>query len=224
MDPAFVCAGDLFREDSDGEESADAGFVEREHSFPEMTLKVREFMFHQVNANLLWPGSTIFAQWLVEHRELVEGSRVLELGSGTGALAIFLKKSLAVDITTCDYDDDEIEANIAHNCKLNGMAPVPHIRHTWGERFPADAPAWELVIASDILLYVKQYPNLVKTLKFLLASDRDSRKLPLSRKPCFVMSWRRRIPKEDEALFFADCGNAGFQVEDLGSRVYRITA
>lgn len=53
----------------------------------------------------------------------------LTIGSGTGALAIFLRKSFNLDITTSDYDDQEIEENIAHNCQANGITPVlPHIK------------------------------------------------------------------------------------------------
>lgn len=43
-------------------------------------LLVREFSFHQLNANLLWPGTFAFAEWLVEHKQWLEGRRVLELG------------------------------------------------------------------------------------------------------------------------------------------------
>lgn len=43
-------------------------------------LLVQEFSFHQLNANLLWPGTFAFAEWLVEHRTWLEGRRVLELG------------------------------------------------------------------------------------------------------------------------------------------------
>ncbi|CAI7738604.1 unnamed protein product [Closterium sp. NIES-54] len=41
-------------------------------------------------------------------------------------------------------------------------------------------------------------------------------------RPCFVMSWRRRIPREDEEGFFRLCEEAGMSVEDLGSRVFCI--
>nr|CAB3497603.1 unnamed protein product [Digitaria exilis] len=88
--------------------------------------------------------------------------------SATGALAIFLRKSFGVNITTSDYDDKEIEENIAYNCRANDLDVLPHIRHTWGDPFPVSRPDWDIVIASDILLYVKQYDNLVKTVSFLL--------------------------------------------------------
>ncbi|KAF9593528.1 hypothetical protein IFM89_024021 [Coptis chinensis] len=153
------------------------------------------------------------------------------ISSGTGALAIFLQKLLEVDITTSDFDDEEVEDNISHNCRVNGISPVlPHIRHSWGDNFQITDPDWDLVIASDILLYVKQYPNLIKTLSFLLKSYKIKDKKPGSTGsdvqlpwPAFLMSWRRRIGKDDDALFFTGCKDAGFVVEHLGSRVYCIS-
>lgn len=41
-------------------------------------------------------------------------------------------------------------------------------------------------------------------------------------RPAFLMSWRRRIGKEDESLFFTGCEIAGLEVKHLGSRVYCI--
>ncbi|KAI5584543.1 hypothetical protein POPTR_006G100100v4 [Populus trichocarpa] len=243
MDIALFSPSSLFADDDDfsSEETKETqqNHVERRHSFPGMELLIREFSFHKLNANLLWPGTFAFAEWLVQNRPLVEGRHCIELGSGTGALAIFLRKSFHLDITTSDYNDQEIEENIAHNCRVNGVTPVlPHIRHSWGDTFPAADPDWDLVIASDILLYVKQYPNLIKTLSFLLKSyklknDRagsimeneqngGTHNIGLPR-PAFLMSWRRRIGKEDESLFFDGCESAGLQVEHLGSRVYCIT-
>lgn len=204
--------------------------------FPGMELLVREFSFHQLNANLLWPGTFQFSEWLNQHRSWIEGRRCIELGSGTGALAIFLRKSFNLDITTSDYDDQEIEDNIAHNCNANGITPaLPHIKHSWGDTFPTADPDWDLVLASDILLYVKQYPNLIKSLCFLLISykPKDNDANPNSGteqgdiaglpRPVFLMSWRRRIGKEDESLFFTGCENAGLEVKHMGARVYCIS-
>lgn len=33
-----------------------------------------------MNANLVWPGTASFAEWLLENRKLVEGKKVLEIG------------------------------------------------------------------------------------------------------------------------------------------------
>ncbi|KAG9453998.1 hypothetical protein H6P81_006902 [Aristolochia fimbriata] len=245
MDIALFSPSSLFDEDEDCSSAVGSGesenYVERKHAFPGMDLLIREFSFHQLNANLLWPGTFAFTEWLVQHRYYLEGRRIIELGSGTGALAIFLRKSFEVDITTSDYDDVEIEENIGYNCRANGLSALPHVRHSWGELFPRPNPDWDLVIASDILLYVKQYPNLIKTLMFLLKSYKptdsksnlmESRELHFASgsggsnglpKPAFLMSWRRRIGREDEALFFSGCEDAGLKVEHLGSRVYCIS-
>ncbi|KAK9986094.1 hypothetical protein SO802_031045 [Lithocarpus litseifolius] len=241
MDIALFSPSSLFPDDDDSsspDETTETqqSYVERSHEFPGMELLIREFSFHQLNANLLWPGTFAFAEWLVQHRSSIEGRRCIELGSGTGALAIYLRKLFCVDITTSDYDDQEIEENIAHNCRANGITPVlPHLKHTWGDTFPAADPDWDLIIASDILLYVKQYANLIKTLSFLLKSykPKDNKAVPpmdieqnaaevrLPR-PAFLMSWRRRIGKVDESLFFTGCADAGLEAEHIGSRVYCI--
>lgn len=41
-------------------------------------------------------------------------------------------------------------------------------------------------------------------------------------RPAFLMSWRRRIGKEEESLFFSGCKEAGLEVDHLGCRVYCI--
>ncbi|WVZ61118.1 hypothetical protein U9M48_011039 [Paspalum notatum var. saurae] len=219
---------------AEGEEQA-LEYEERSHDFPGMKLSVREFSCHEFNANLLWPGTFSFATWLVKNQSILDGRRVLELGSGTGALAIFLRKAFGVDITTSDYDDKEIEDNITYNCRANDLDVLPHIRHTWGDAFPVPIPDWEIIIASDILLYVKQYDNLVKTVSFLLneykqkghkadcitITDKSGTQVT-ARSPMFLMSWRRRIGK-DQSLFFAGCEKAGLGVQHLGDLVYLIS-
>ncbi|GAB2235682.1 hypothetical protein Droror1_Dr00026117 [Drosera rotundifolia] len=236
MDIALFSPSSIFVDSDDhssGSDDVTENYVERNHSFPGMEITIREFSFHQLNANLLWPGTFAFAEWMIQHKPWIEGKRVIELGSGTGALAIFLRKSLQLDITTSDYDDQEIEENIAYNCKINGLiSALPHIRHTWGETFPNSQPDWDLIIASDILLYVKQYPNLIRTICFLLESFTSKPHVDTSLSgrgansgvpcPVFLMSWRRRIGKEDETLFFQGCNDAGLEVQHLGSRVYCI--
>ncbi|KAJ7949970.1 Methyltransferase family protein [Quillaja saponaria] len=240
MDIALFSPSSLFSDEDDtsrGEENTETqqSYEERRHEFPGMELLIREFSFHQLNANQLWPGTFAFAEWLVQHLSWIEGRRIIELGSGTGALAIFLRKAYNLDITTSDYNDPEIEGNIAHNCRVNGITPVPHINHTWGDIFPTSNPEWDLVIASDILLYVKEYANLIKTISFLLNFYKSSGNHGVSPtdneqtgseaglpRPAFLMSWRRRIGKEDESVFFVGCENAGLKVQHIGSRVYCI--
>lgn len=41
--------------------------------------------------------------------------------------------------------------------------------------------------------------------------------------PLFLMSWRRRIGREEEALFFTGCEDAGLVTQHVVSRVYCIS-
>ncbi|RLN39674.1 methyltransferase-like protein 23 [Panicum miliaceum] len=219
METALFSAASLFHGADDSDDDRDEmevgaegkkealEYVERAHEFPGMKLSVREFSSHELNANLLWPGTFSFAAWLVKNQSILDGQRVLELGSGTGALAIYLRKSFGVDITTSDYDDKDIEENIAYSCRANKL---------------------------DVQADVKQYDNLVKTVYFLLKeykkssekagcstiTDKSGTQVP-AKSPMFLISWRRRIGK-DQSLFFTRCEDAGLEVRHLGDLVYLI--
>lgn len=178
--------------------------------FPEQTLRIREYEFHPVNANQVWPGSVQFAQWILNHWDLFQGKKVLEIGSGCGALAIWLaKRGLAV--ITSDYTDPRIEENIHENCVLNSIPPLPHISHIWGGQFPEESlTAFDTVLASDILIYVAQYASLISTLHQVLAKGAV----------CYLSN-RRRIDTEE--LFLLMCRDSGLTVRNLGSKVFEIT-
>ncbi|KAK8960516.1 hypothetical protein KSP40_PGU017633 [Platanthera guangdongensis] len=196
------------------------------HNFPFVALLRLELSLHGIRANRLVPTTCSFFKGVVTNKKWWIKKNIR---CGTGALAIFIRKYLGVDITTSDFDDKEVEENIVHNCKANEVKLLPHVRHTWGEPFPISDPNWDLIIASDILLYVKQYPNLIKTLSFLLKSYKQTNArtyyageiLELSQ-PVFLMSWRRRIGGE-EAHFFSGCEHDGLSVKHIGSRVYCIS-
>ncbi|KAI9078117.1 hypothetical protein K1719_039885 [Acacia pycnantha] len=46
--------------------------------------------FHQLNANLLWPGAFAFAEWLVQDKWCIEGRRIIELGSLMGSILVMV--------------------------------------------------------------------------------------------------------------------------------------
>ena len=132
---------------------------------------------------------------------------VLELGSATGLLALRFSQA-GVSMVTSDYDDTAsgeecIEANIVFNYGLNAEASVPHIPHTWGEPWPEGSlfdGGFEIVLASDILLYTAAYSALVQTLLRLFVEGRTTK---------FVMSWDRRMDESKE--FFEMMKEAGFK-------------
>lgn len=90
------------------------------------------------------------------------------------------------------------------------MAPPHHFPHTWGAPIPGSVGPWDVIVASDILLYVKAYPALVSTLDILLAPP-DS---------VFIMSWQRRLPESEQ--FFDLIMAEGFRCRHLGRLIFEI--
>ncbi len=174
---APVSLGGLFGPNSSSDdEGGGNGFAnEAEEStvvLAGLPVRVRQRPFHPLNANAVWPGTLVLAEWIAANAaERLAGRRILELGAATGALAVFCVRAHGLDVTTSDVDDGEVEEAVAENFTLNGLPPPPHLPHTWGTPLPAHvlAAPFDVVIASDILLYVRAYPALVDTLEALCA-------------------------------------------------------
>jgi len=170
-------------------------------------LRVRQYCFHEKNANRVWPGTFNLAEYYLSPDQPgllsdLLSSPVLELGSATGLLALRFSQA-GVDISTSDYDDsssgeESIQANILFNYGLNHQKPVPeHIPHTWGDGWP-ETRVFKTVIASDILLYTAVYEQLTLTITQMFHAGTTT----------FVMSWDRRM--DESKAFFVLMTEAGF--------------
>jgi predicted nicotinamide N-methyase len=65
-----------------------------------------------------WPGGQALARYLLDHPETVAGGRVVDLGSGSGLVAIAAAKAGAVAVEAVDHDP-EARAAIARNAQIN---------------------------------------------------------------------------------------------------------
>lgn len=150
---------------------------------------------------------------------LSDGRQTLELGAATGALAAWLTMRGAAVTTTDVSDGGDVARNVAATFALNALPDTHvHVEHTWGETIPAALlePPFPLIVAVDILLYVKAYPALLKTLGMLLV-PRDGVR------PRLLMGWERRF-KGADAPFFDNLADVGLSCTHLGKRIYSITA
>ncbi|GMI36092.1 hypothetical protein TrRE_jg11545, partial [Triparma retinervis] len=156
--------------DSDDEEEA---FVDNgEEQIVEVCgvdLKVRQYAYHSHNANRVWPGTFNLCEYYLSPSPPtgclsdLKGKRVLELGTATGLLALRMSMSGVSNIVTSDVSDGGlVRDNVLFNFSLNKVPPVPHLEHTWGTGWGGGR--FDVVLASDILLYVAAYDALVKTL------------------------------------------------------------
>jgi len=67
-----------------------------------------------------WAGGQALARYLLDHREIVAGRRVLDLGAGSGLVAIAAAKAGAAPVIAADIEDFS-ESAIALNAEANGV-------------------------------------------------------------------------------------------------------
>ena len=82
----------------------------------------------------LWPTSLVLSTFLCEHPELIAGKRVIELGSGSGAVGLVCAALGAASVTVTDMPD-ALEL-MARNVELNARPGGPEVRAapcTWGD-------------------------------------------------------------------------------------------
>lgn len=242
FDPPLVLGSDLFEIDFVTGERFDqnesnAKFEDTHHisefEMPGHKLKIRQFGFHPTNANFVWHGNFELATWISQNKDRFEGKRILELGSATGILSIFLHK-MGFEVVASDYNDPMIEENFHFNLELNDMASIiPFVRYCWGDPLPAvfardNEFPFDIIIASDILIYVNQYPNLVNTLSRLIkpnvwALEQTNQcslqtEAHIQESPHFIMCWNRHAKGEEE--FFQRMESEGFTIDTIGKRIY----
>lgn len=91
-----------------------------------------------------WPGGQALARYLLDHPDAVAGRSVLDLGSGSGLVAIAAARAGARLVEAADIDAFARDA-IAANARLNHVAV-----EILGED-PIGAPSrWEVVLAADL--------------------------------------------------------------------------
>lgn len=214
-----------------------------EYQFLDSPLLIRQFDDHPTNANALWPEATFLAEFLTAthsfappsnpsappslshlHSLLPPSTRILELGSATGALAIYLRLHGLSEVTTSDVPDALVSGNIAHNCQLNDVAS-DHVEHRWGdlpglrtELARRGGQGWDVVLGSDLLAYESSYEGLSETMSVLLPEGEEGAgKL-------MWMCWKRREQKgkDRENGWFHIMRRKGFDCTQMGKGIWRI--
>ena len=114
----------------------------------------------------VWPAAELLCRWLIEEEAEMKGARVLELGSGTGAVGLFAAAIGASHVTLTDGGGPDLlkllEENVEHNRPLLGDASVDVDRLTWGDMaescLAADQP-YTHILAADVLYGIGDDPT-----------------------------------------------------------------
>lgn len=91
-----------------------------------------------------WAGGTALARYILDHPETVAGRRVLDLGTGSGIVAIAAAKCGA-DVTAIDIDPHAIAA-----AELNAAANGVEISLICEDRLDGLPPDVDLILVSDL--------------------------------------------------------------------------
>lgn len=95
-----------------------------------------------------WAGGQALARWLLDHEDAVRGRTVLDLGTGSGLVAIAAARAGAARVVAVDIDP-LAEAACALNAAENGVAIDIRREDLVGGRLPADL-ATDLLVAGDV--------------------------------------------------------------------------
>ncbi len=91
-----------------------------------------------------WPGGQALARYIQDHPTVVAGKRVLDLGAGSGLIAIAAAKAGAAHVEAADVDPFAMEA-ISMNAEVN------HVKiHPLSEDIIGLDLGWDVVFAGDI--------------------------------------------------------------------------
>ena len=96
-----------------------------------------------------WPGGQALARFVLDHPATVAGCRVLDLGAGSGLVAVAALQAGAASVLASDPDPYAHTA-IALNAELNGMPPVEVVGDLLGSFENGDPPPVDVVLAGDV--------------------------------------------------------------------------
>jgi predicted nicotinamide N-methyase len=92
-----------------------------------------------------WPGGQGLARYLLDHPEIVAGREVLDIGSGSGIVAIAAAKAGAARVVAAEIDPFAVAA-IALNAAMNGVTLTVESRDLLNRA----AAGWDVALAGDI--------------------------------------------------------------------------
>ena len=114
-----------------------------------------------------WAGGQALARYLLDNPDVVAGREVLDIGSGSGIVAIAAAKSGAARVVAAEIDPFAAAA-IALNAALNGVSVAVETRDLL-DRGPA---GWEVALAGDICYEEPMSSRAMSLLRRIAARDR----------------------------------------------------
>jgi predicted nicotinamide N-methyase len=96
-----------------------------------------------------WPGGQALARYVLDHPEAVVGRRVLDLGAGSGLVAVAALLAGARSVLASDIDPYS-HAAVALNAELNGVPGIEVVGDVLGSPESGELPDVDVVLAGDV--------------------------------------------------------------------------
>ncbi|MBN1946979.1 MAG: methyltransferase [Bradymonadales bacterium] len=94
---------------------------------------------------VVWPGGAGLARYLLDHPDMFEGKKVLDLAAGSGIVALAAARVGAIS-TANDIDPDALEL-----CRLASQINGLQITDLPGDLLDRDPPSWfHVILAGDV--------------------------------------------------------------------------
>jgi predicted nicotinamide N-methyase len=183
-----------------------------------------------------WPASFVLGQWVAQHRNLVAGCRVLELGCGVGVCGHVAASCGAASVICTDFDPRAL-ALVAAGTSSHGPAPAT-ASLDWEAYLPALAPpapadgshaaptllpgapatgVFDVLLAADALFDAKLFLPFLACVATHLEAARDAG-VP---HPRCLTAYVVRNPLKTVAPMLAALGLAGRQLDAPTGVVWR---
>ncbi|CCG03885.1 class I SAM-dependent methyltransferase [Blastococcus saxobsidens] len=92
-----------------------------------------------------WPGGQALARYVLDHPELVAGRTVLDLGAGSGLVAVAAARAGAAAVLASDVDPFALTA-VTVNAELNGTPGITPVGDVLGD----EPPDVGVILAGDV--------------------------------------------------------------------------
>ena len=153
--------------------------------------------------DIVWPAGLALSRLLAHCPSFVAGKRVLELGSGVGAVGLTAACAGAASVVLTDYDEDVLALS-REAASANGVSNIvsaARLDWTKSDELPAGGP-FDVVLAADVLYAESNANSIARLLPHLLSTGGRCMIADQTQWP-----WR--------ADFKAVCAKGGLAVEEM---------
>ena len=91
-----------------------------------------------------WASGLALARWILQHPQQVAGKRVIDVGAGSGIVALAAKMAGASEAVACDLDPIALQA-----CRAN--AELNQLELSYSDDLFSESKPYDLLFAADVL-------------------------------------------------------------------------